>query len=32
MHFREWKVLYFDKKISLMFIPGGPIDKNPALV
>ena len=31
MHFREWKICIFIK-ISLQFVPKGPIDKNPALV
>ena len=31
MHFREWKIFYFIK-ISLKFVPEGPIDNNPALV
>ena len=31
MHFREWKVLYYDK-ISLNFVLKDPFDNNPALV
>ena len=31
MHFREWKVLYFDKNFSEV-CSQGPIDNNPALV
>ena len=30
-HFHEWKVLYLIK-ISLKYVPKGPIDNNPALV
>ena len=29
-HFREWKYLYIDFKISLKFVPNGSIDNNPA--
>ena len=32
MPFREWKVLYFDKKNSLKFVPKGAIDNKAALV
>ena len=31
MHYREWEVCILIK-ISLKFVPKGPIDKNPALV
>ena len=31
MHFRDWKFCIFIK-ISLKFVPTGPIDNNPALV
>ena len=31
MHFREWKV-FIAIKISLKFVPKGPIGNNPALV
>ena len=31
MHFREWKFCILIK-ISLKFVPKGPIDNNPALV
>ena len=30
-YFREWQILYFDFKISLKFIPKGPIYNNPAI-
>ena len=32
MLFQEWNLLYFNIKISLKFVPKGPIDIKPALV
>ena len=32
MHFREWKVLYFDKKFTDFFVSDGSIASYPALV